>query len=265
MTKKQALVGALIFYLLVLALGGAAYFFMPQLKAAVPALANRGVSAEELERRQAEAAAKKAAREAEEAKRKAEEEEKQAREKAAREKEWAAQKQRDDKIEQLTASMRETVRNGVTIYTYPKELSSSSGVHLRPFLMRGYDGAVLKNEIYYYYSIYDNIPTNWIHGDGLTVQADGQNFYLKLNPEKRRDHLASNAESLTERYVSTADKQTLDMLHAVAQAGNVTLYYYKTGGEGCTSNLSREELRHIRDMVQLYDLLNQSDAAAENY
>ncbi|MBR2216397.1 MAG: hypothetical protein IJ849_11685 [Selenomonadaceae bacterium] len=257
MTSKQVITGAIVGYIFVLGFGGVAYFFLPEIKEAIPALAmtpqpneitadEPRVAEDEAEREQAERA--KAEAEAAEKRRQ------EAEAKRAKEQELAAA--REARVETLTSGMKESLRGGVTLYTFSDGSKMSSGVHLRPFVMRGYEDVVLKNEICYYYSIYDDIPTNWVHGDALSVQADGQTFWFQLDPDKRRDHLASDAESLTERFVSTADDNALAMLRAVAKAGNVTLYYYKTGGVGCTTVMSREELRRIRDMVELYDLLS---------
>lgn len=181
---------------------------------------------------------------------------KKAREEAAKEKIRSSNRAvwgSDRTFRELTSGMKETVRGNVTFYTHPYSSKPLSGVYIRPFVIKGHSDAILKNDVYYYSSLEDS-ELNWVHGDALDINADGQIISWRFDATKRRDHLAKSAENLSENYVETATDATLRDLKTIGNANNVTVTYYKIGGGARTSALSRENIRYIRDMVKLYEL-----------
>ena len=52
-----------------------------------------------------------------------------------------------------------------------------------------------------------------------------------------------------------ADAATVEMLKAVGNASHVTLHFYKEGSQGSVQILGREDIRRVRDMMALYEIL----------
>lgn len=250
MTTKQVVIAFLMLYLILMGVGGAMYYFIvnapkPQAKTQTVA-ANKNeksvkTEVKETDKKELDAATLKKQKEEEERK--------------ARELEEQKRKEEKERIEKLKASieakMKVVERGGATYYTSNrgKELS---GAHLRPFIVENNGAVFLKHDIYYY-SALDDANYGWIHGSHLDVTADGQTFSYELDVTKRRDKLGKGAEDLTESFVMDADKNIEDMLRAVGGASSVTLHYY--GESDTTSNLSREDIRRIYEMMTLYDIL----------
>lgn len=258
MSTKHVLLGAFVLYLILMAAGGAAYYAVLQ----KPAM-ERGTAAEPGENGQ------QARNESEDAKRmeaekKAEEKKREEAEKKAREVErarkWEESRKREERMEELTAGMRVITRGGVTYYTYPHD-EQMSGIYLRPFIAEREGEIVLKNDVYYYSSLEDE-NYGWLRADRLDVDADGYVTTLAFDPSKRRDRLGKGAESVTENYVTNADAVTIQMLKAVGNASHVTLHFYQAGTGGAVWPLGREDIRRVRDMVALYELM-QAEAKGE--
>ena len=162
----------------------------------------------------------------------------------------------------LTSSMTEKVRGNVTFYTHDYNPEPEKGVYIRPFVIQGKNDAILKNDVYYFVSLSDD-AFDWIHGDRVDITADGVLITWQFDPTKRRDHLGKGAETISENYVETASKSKVDDLKRIGNAANVTVRYYKTNGGGITSVMSRENIRHIRDMVSLYETLTKPENSEE--
>ena len=252
MTTKQVIIAFLVLYLILMGVGGAMYYFIvnapkPQAQAKTQTVeANKNAKGAKTEVKETD----KKTLDTETLKKQKEEEEKKARE--LEEKKRKEEKERIEKLKaSIEAKMKVVERGGATYYTgnRGKELS---GVHLRPFIVENNGAVFLKHDIYYY-SALDDPNYGWIHGSHLDVTADGQTFSYELDVTKRRDKLGKGAEDLTEHYVADADKNVEDMLRAVGGATSVTLRYY--GGSDIVSNLSREDIRRIYDMMTLYDIL----------
>ncbi len=160
----------------------------------------------------------------------------------------------DRNFRELQKGMKETVRGNVTFYTHNYSNKPPSGVYIRPFVIKGKENAILKNDVYYYVST-DDSDFGWIHGDTVTITADGATIVWNFDPQKRRDKLAKTAEEITEHYVETASDARIADLKAIGNAGSVSVYYYSNEtGKGRSSPMSRENIRHIKDMVKLYEL-----------
>ena len=160
----------------------------------------------------------------------------------------------DRNFRELQKGMRETVRGNVTFYTHNYSKKPMPGIYIRPFVLKGKDNAVLKNDIYYYVNL-DDADFDWIHGDTVNINADGATIVWSFDAQKRRDRLAKNAEDITEHFVETASDARIRDLKAIGDAKNVTVHYYNSAtGKGRTSPLSRENIRNIHDMVKLYEL-----------
>lgn len=236
MKKSHIILAAAILYLLIMVIGGMAYYAYSvqheQQQAKIEQEAQQEIDA----RRQAREAADKA--------REAKDEGEKPRKAAARR-------------ERAAGEMWEETINGVTYYKHhwPKKLPT--GVYLRPFVAAQNDRCVLKNDIYYYYSITDAEQTAWIMGDRLDIYAGGQTTTLQLDPSELRKHMSSDASWLSENYVMNADAATLAAFRQIIAAGAATLVYYKEGGKSRRHDMSAQEIQNIREMVELYDALRQ--------
>ena len=241
MSTKHVLIGALILYLILMAAGGAAYFAVLQrpvqerpAEASVETAKDKAAG-KDLGTKDAKDAEKKAARE-------------------AADKRLEAAKQREKQRAELVSGMQVITRNGTTYYSYHHDEHPMPGVYLRPFIVERDGISVLKNDVYYYSSL-ESENYGWLHADHLDVNADGYAMTLAFDAAKRRDKLGKGAESVTENYVVDADKNTVQMLKAVGNASNVTLRFYQAGTPGTVSALGREDIRRVRDMVTLYELM----------
>ena len=161
-------------------------------------------------------------------------------------------------ISQLKDSMTSVDRNGVSYYIYPAPEHPQSGVFLRPFIQEGEGTCVLKNDVFYYSDVED-ASYGWIHADHLQINADGWEMQMEFDPSARRDKLGNGAESVTEHFVTDAGPEALEILKSVGDAENVSLYFYQSGAGGVSHEMSREEIRHVHDMVMLYELMKQEE------
>lgn len=249
MTTKQVIIAFLVLYLILMGVGGAMYYAIvnaPKPKAQAEAQTKEATNGKKTEVKETD----KKEIDAKTLKQQKEEEERKAAELAEqkRKEEEARLKKLKSEIE---SKMKVIERGGATYYTSNrgKELS---GVHLRPFVIEHNGAVILKHDIYYH-SALDDPNYGWIHGNHLDVTADGQTFSYDLDPTKRRDKLGKGAEDLTESFVMDADKNVEAMLRAVGGASSVTVRY--SGGAETVSNLSREDIRRIYEMMVFYDIL----------
>ena len=253
MSNTKILMTALMTYIIVCIAGGAVYYYYSMMapppaeaEALEPPPGPPGKSPEEMARKAEEAKAKAdaAARAAEEAKKKAAEKQ-QAKVRVAN---------RDRDIARLTAGMERSQNGTVTLYNYAKSARPASGLYLNPSLAEGKRGCRLQYELYYYYNINDGQGTAWIFGDHAVIKAGGKHYEFPLDPQKRQKSLAPDAEWLSERYTGLVDESWLAALRGVIAAGYGTITYYQEGGKSVTAEFSGEAYRHIKDMVELYDL-----------
>ena len=236
MKKSHIILAAVILYLLIMVIGFAAYYAYSvqheQQQAKIEQEAQQEIAA----RRQAREAADK-----------------------ARGDEETGEKPRKavQRPERADSGMWEETIHGVTYYKHhwPKKLPT--GVYLRPFVAAQNEHCVLKNDIYYYYSITDAEQTAWIMGDRLDIYAGGQTTTLQLDPKELRKHMSSDASWLSENYVMNADAATLAAFRRIIASGSATLVYYKEGGKARRHDMSAQEIQNIREMVELYDALRQ--------
>ena len=244
------------------------YFMMPyvvpqsEVQAAVTAKeaeeqAKAETEAELLARNAKEAEEAQKAREEQEKKEAEERKRKQERDKANAEKTKKATKEtwgKDQHFRDLVSRMKETVRGNVTFYTHNYSSKPPSGIYIRPFVIKGKSDAILKNDVFYYVSL-DDSNFNWVYGDNLDITADGINISWHFDSTKRHDKLSQGAEAITENYVETASEARINDLRTIGNARNVSLYYWHSGGGGRAATLSRENIRQIHEMIELYDIL----------
>ena len=160
------------------------------------------------------------------------------------------------RINELSAGMETIWINGNKLYHYEQDPRPPTGVYWRPFILENKWGPLMKNDIYFYASISDGGFYDWIRGDALTVEAGDYVGTLYLPAKERHDKLSSDAESLFENYVLDADAEVLSMYRAIRQAQGGRITYYNTNdGKSLTSYLTDEEVSHISNMIELYDLL----------
>lgn len=244
MKKSGIVLSAIFIYLLILAAGGAAWYVLSQRPAQQPVVRQQP---ELTEAEKAEKAAREAARAKEQAEREARE----------RQEEERISK-RENGIKQLSGGLKQRKNRDVTYYTGNYEDKPPPGVYLRPILAVGEDVAVLKIEVFYYYTIYDSEATAWIMGDHLDINADGQVMTLAFDPSKLQKKVASDAEWLWEKYMVNANAASADILRRAAASASVTITYYQAAsGKSRSQTLSATELKELRDVVALYDLYNQ--------
>jgi len=244
--KKTGIVLSAIFiYLIMLAAGGAAWYVISQRQAAPQSVAEKQPELTEAEK------AEKAAREAAKAKERAEREAKELQEEQRR-------KQRENDIQRLSKGLHQETIQGVTYYKGNYESKPPPGVYLRPILAVGDDVALLRIEVFYYYTIHDAVPTAWIMGDHLDINADGQVMTLAFDPSKLHKKVASDAEWLWEKYMINANAASTDILRRAAAASSVTITYYQAAsGKGRSQTLTATELKELQEVLALYDLMNQ--------
>ena len=239
MKKAHIILAAVILYLLIMVIGGMAYYAY--------SLQHEEKAAQQEQAAQQEIAARRQAREAAD----------KAKDGAIADAEAKKAQQKAAQRERAQGKMWEETINGVTYYKHHWPKKMPSGVYLRPFIATQNEICVLKNDIYYYYSITDEQQTAWIMGDRLDITAGGQTTTLVLDPSTMRKHMASDASWLSENYVMNADQATIDAFRRIAAAGAATIVYYKTDGKARSHELGGEEVQRIRDMVELYDTLRQ--------
>ena len=234
MSKKTIIIAALFLYIIIIGAGVAAYFVISNQPPKETAEKKEVVTAEQTSEPQVkeETPEEKIPPKPEEPK--------------------EAQPSVEDEIDKLTATMEEKVRGGVTYYTYPYPDKPESGVYLRPFVAVGKETALLKNDVYYYYSIDDAVASAWIFGDHLYIEADGYTADIYLDPEYMRKRMAQDATWLSENHVRNADENTVQALEKIGSATRAVITYYKAGGNSRSQELSREDKRRIKNMVALY-------------
>ena len=154
----------------------------------------------------------------------------------------------------IIAGMKVENRGGITLYTYDYPKRPTPGVYLRPFLVTDGVEWVLKFDLYYYYNISDPQKTAWIHGDALNVNIDGKISNLHFLPHDRRDKMSPDAENLAESYVHDATEEEVAILRSIAHSQTATITYYQADGSVERSHtLTLEEIRRIRNVLDLYD------------
>lgn len=236
MKKTHIILAAVMLYLIIIVMGGSAYY-------AYTVQHNRVQAQIALEKQQKAAAeAKKTEQTA-----KSQHETKPETKEAIREK----------KLADLKADMKEETINGIVYYRHEWPRKLASGVYLRPFIAVGNGRCVLKNDVYYFYSIADSQSTAWIFGDRLDIYVGGELTTLSFNPQLMRKHMASDAEWLAENYVVEADADTIAAFKRIANAKQAYIVYYKEGGKARRHDLTTSEIKRVREMVQLYELLNE--------
>ncbi|BEU87121.1 hypothetical protein TAMA11512_05850 [Selenomonas sp. TAMA-11512] len=167
---------------------------------------------------------------------------------AARERELAEQKALDEAIERVRAGIPAETIGGATYYKFNEDLTR--GLFFSPILVDGRHARFLI-DIVYHYHIHDGTDLAWIHGESFSIDTGGKLITWTIDPKRRHDNIASNAESLTERYQDTID---MDDMRRIAEAGSVAIHY--TGeGKTCSRRLTEGELDEVRRLVELYDLL----------
>ena len=238
--KNKIIIGAVIFYIIIMAAGAAAYFYVDQQQKEQQAQAEVAVQQEKTpEELQREAEKVKE----EEIKRQIEEQERVKRE------------NKKKKERELKDSMREETINGITYYKYRWPKKPEPGVYLRPFVLAGDTRASLAYEVYYYYHINDPLQTAWINGDHLDIVAAGETTTIAFDFSKINKHMASDAEWLVESYSLTADKQVVAAFKRILSVGGGYIVYYHAGGKSRQHDLSAVEVRRIREMMELYEML----------
>lgn len=231
MKKSHIIIGAIILYLMILVVGGMTYY--------VYSIKHEEKVTRAEQQEQAELAARH------------QEREKVAIRDAVTEKE----KESGKGLDAIQNSMEATTIHGVTYYKHRWPSKPDSGVYLRPFIAERGGVCVLKNDIYYFYSIRDEAQTAWIFGDRLSIYAGGQETIRILDPSEMRKHMAADASWLAENYVMNADSETIDAFRRIVVGGSGYMIYYKEGGKSRRHDFSAEDIERIREVLELYDTL----------
>ena len=240
--KTSIIIGAVIVYIIIMAAGiGAYFYFDQQQKVHQEALQ----AAEQLKKEKTPEELKREAEKAkeEELRRQAEEQERQKRE------------QRRKKERELKEAMKEENINGITYYKYNWPKKPEPGVYLRPFVMAGGVKAAMAYEIYYFYHINDPLQTAWINGDFLDIVAGGETTTVPLDYTRINKHMASDAEWLIESYSLTAAPNVMAAFKRILATGGGSIVYYHSGGKSRHHDLSATEVKRIREMMELYEIL----------
>ena len=239
MKKSTIIIVALFLYIIIMAAGVAAYFYMDEQQKIQQEQQQALVQEKSPEELQREAAKAKE----EELRRQAEEQER------------VKQEKRLQKERELKDSMEEETVNGITSYKYSWPKKPEPGVYLRPFVLAGGGRAALAYDIYYYYHISDPLQTAWINGDHLDIAAGGEVTTVLLDFSKINKHMASDAEWLVESYSLRADKKVMAAFKRMLATGGGYIVYYQAGGKSRRHDLSAVEVRRVREMIELYELL----------
>ena len=242
MGRSKIIIGAVIFYIVIMAVGAAAYFYVDQQQKEQQAQMQAEMAV------QPEKTPEELQREAEKAK---EEEIR----RQIEEQERVKREKKQKKERELKESMQEETINGVTYYKYSWPKKPEPGVYLRPFVMAGAVRALLAYEVYYYYHINDPLQTAWINGDHLDIVAAGETTTVAFDFSKINKHMASDAEWLVESYSLTADKRVEAAFKRILSVGGGCIVYYHAGGKSRRHDLSAVEVRRIREMVELHEML----------
>ena len=159
MKRSNVILAAVVLYLIILAIGGAAYYAY--------SVQHDARQARMEQQAQKEAADRKTASEA-----------------AQEKKQDLGEESKEARVERVSESMQMETRGGVTYYKSPWPVKPPSGVYLRPFVAERNGACVFKNDIYYFYAIDDPEQTAWIFGDRLEIHAGGQVTTLELDVSK---------------------------------------------------------------------------------
>lgn len=180
-------------------------------------------------------------------------EEREARE---RERERAREKEekRAEEIEEASRGLDVDERGGVRVYTPKRE--AMKGLYIVPILIDG-RRMDLRFDIVYRYSIDDGTGLAWIHGTSFTMVADGESHTWSIEPSRRHDNIARNAESLEERYQVSCTEEERVFLERVAHADSVTLYYQGEGERAI--EMGRREQEELGQILTLATLLEEGD------
>ena len=166
----------------------------------------------------------------------------------------AAQKEKEAHMEKLKEGMERIDSGSYTWYSYPEENVRSGGLYVQPLLGHNRD-CTFRCNILYYYSIHENSRRAWIFGDRFAIEADGERRTWELDEKRRRDHLAKDVESLTERYQIALGEDGADILRRAAFARTSRcIYWSSTEGKSVSCTLTNEEKRRLQNMIALYDL-----------
>ncbi len=242
MKKSSIIIGAVFIYIVIMAAGAAAYFYFDQQQK----IHQEAMQA--AEQLQKEKTPEELQREAEKAK----EEELR---RQAEEQERVKREQRRKKERELKEAMKEETINGITYYKYHWPKKPDPGVYLRPFVMGGGVKAAMAFEIYYYYHINDPLQTAWINGDFLDIVAGGETTTVALDYSRINKHMASDAEWLVESYSLTADQYVMAAFKRMLATGGGYIVYYHAGGKSRRHDLSATEVKRLREMMELYEIL----------
>lgn len=240
--KSSIIIGAVVIYIIIMAAGAGAYFYFDQ---------QQKLHQEQLQA-QAQLKKEKTPEELQREAQRAKEEEMRRQEE---EKQRQQQEARKKKERELKDSMKEETVNGITSYKYNWPKKPDPGVYLRPFVMAGNGRAALAYEVYYYYNISDPLQTAWINGDHLDIVAGDQTTTVAFDPSKITKHMAKDAEWLIESYSLSADKQVIDAFKRILATGGGYIVYYHVGGKSRHHDLSSVEVKRIREMLELQEIL----------
>lgn len=240
--KSSIIIGAVVFYIVIMAAGAAAYFYFDQ---------QQKIHQEALQA--AEALQKE--KTPEELKREEEKAKEEELRRQAEEQERLAQEKRYKKERELKEAMQEETINGITSYKYKWPKKPEPGVYLRPFVMAGGVRATMAYEVYYYYHINDPLQTAWINGDFLDIVAGGETTTVPLDFSRINKHMASDAEWLVESYSLTAAPHVMAAFKRILGTGGGYIVYYHRGGKSRRHDLSAIEVKQLREMIELYEIL----------
>ena len=141
-----------------------------------------------------------------------------------------------------------------TWYSYPQEEPQEGGLYFQPLLGHSRDVAFRCN-ILYYYSIHEGSRRGWIFGDHFAIEADDERRSWTIEEKRRRDHLAEDAESLTERAQIALGEDGAYILRRAANAYAArVIYWSEAEGKSVSHTLTEEEKRRLGNMIALYDL-----------
>lgn len=242
MKKSSIIISAVVLYIIIMAAGAAAYFYFDQQQK----IHQEAMQA--AEQLQKEKTPEELQREAE----KAREEELR---RQAEEQERVKREQRRKKERELKDAMKEETINGITYYKYRWPKKPDPGVYLRPFVMAGGAKAAIAFEVYYYYHINDPLQTAWINGDFLDIVAGGETTTVALDYSRINKHMASDAEWLVESYSLTAAPNVMAAFKRILATGGGYIVYYHAGGKSRRHDLSATEVKRLREMMELYEIL----------
>lgn len=244
MKKSRIIINAVFFYIIIMAVGVAAFFYLDYQHQKI---INQEVLPA-VEQIQKEKTPEELKREAEKVKEEEIQRQIEEQEKAKREK-------REKREQALKNAMKEETINGITYYKYRWPKKPAPGVYLRPFVLAGGSRAAIAYEVYYYYHINDPLQTAWINGDHLDIAAGGEVTTVTLDFSKINKHMASDAEWLVESYSLNADKPVLAAFKRILASSGGYIVYYHAGGKSRRHDLSSAEVQRLQEMVELYEML----------